>query len=70
MLSYAHKFTSARLLTWWHRTFPDRRWWTSAVIAIGTTMRQLRGDAVTPKHAAECERVRWQLVEDMSGGGE
>ena len=70
MLTYAHRFTSARLLSWWRKTYPDRRWWTAAVLAVGYCMRVLRGDSVSPKLAEQCERVRWQLVEDMSGGVE
>ncbi len=69
MLTYAHRFASARLLSWWRRTYPDRRWWTAAVLSIGYCIGSLQGKRVSPKLAEQCERVRGELIEDMCDGG-
>ncbi len=65
---YQHRFASARLLTWWKKTWPQRRWWNEAVIAIGFVIGSLQGKRVSPKLAEQCERVRGELIEDMCGG--
>lgn len=64
---YLHRWASVRLLCFWRRTYPDRRWWLDAVLSVGYCMRVLRGDRVSPKLAEQCERVRWELIQDMGG---